>query len=418
MARLLIVVDNLELAALISASANARGHAAQPTYSLEQAQILLEASEWDALLVDLGLGGGDPAELLEGLGGPLPLFAVGGPQHRAFATQALSAGRLRAFFEKPFFLRAVLGAVEQLEGGPHPPPVPPDEPDDLPLLAQPIATEDELPFTGSDAAWAPAASAEPAAESADKSTPDPAADIERGSLTAEAIPRLLTAYYLAKHTGELKLRRGPVLKAVFFEDGQPIYAASNLVQERFARFCVRRGMLSEEDMAAVADLAREGKLRTGEAMVRLGLLSPEQRRELLAEQIKEIIWSTFGWTSGEFTFSARYPDRQDLVKLTVFPGDLVVDGGRRLPLVELRSRMAGQRRLFPTSDPPFPLHLFQLSGPQALLLACADGSKTVDDLLTLSELEERDTLGTLLGLELAGILEERRSGRPRISFLL
>jgi hypothetical protein len=60
-----------------------------------------------------------------------------------------------------------------------------------------------------------------------------------------------------------------------------------------------------------------------------------------------------------------------------------------------------------------------LKGQQALLLAYADGSKTVEDLLTLTDLPEREGLATLRGLELLGVLEERREepgNRRRISF--
>jgi Fic family protein len=61
----------------------------------------------------------------------------------------------------------------------------------------------------------------------------------------------------------------------------------------------------------------------------------------------------------------------------------------------------------------------KLQGPQALLLAYADGSKTVEDLLALTDLSERQALATLRGLELLGVLEERPeapSRRHRITF--
>ncbi|HZI05832.1 MAG TPA: hypothetical protein VEZ71_17510, partial [Archangium sp.] len=87
----------------------------------------------------------------------------------------------------------------------------------------------------------------------------------------------------------------------------------------------------------------------------------------------------------------------------------------------LRQHMPRSRRLFPAAAPPYGLHELKLRGPQALLLAYTDGSKTVADLLTITELPERGVLATLRGLELIGVLEERRdepgpSSRSRISF--
>jgi hypothetical protein len=198
-----------------------------------------------------------------------------------------------------------------------------------------------------------------------------------------------------------------------------VYAASNLSNERFARFCARRGLLSESDLQAVAALSKEAGIRTGDAMMRLGLLDAEKRRVLVEDQVKEILWSTFAWTSGGYGFSPMRLQRSGLVKLSIFPGDLILEGVIKLEtLVALRQKMPRTRRLFPTADPPYALHELKLAGPQAMLLAYADGTKTVEDLLTLTDLSEREALATLRGLELMGILHERREepSKRRISF--
>ncbi|HYO73345.1 MAG TPA: response regulator [Archangium sp.] len=243
-----------------------------------------------------------------------------------------------------------------------------------------------------------------------------------GDLKNTSIPRLLNAYYETRHSGELKLKQGSVLKVVYFEAGRPVYAASNLAHERFARFCVRRGVLPEAKLQEVATLAREQNLRTSEAMMRLGLLDARKYPQLIEEQVKEILWSTFSWTEGAYGFSPTRPPRAGLVKLSVFPGDLLLEGVLRSePLETLRQHMPRSRRLFPAAAPPYGLHELKLKGPQALLLAYTDGSKTVADLLSITELPERGVLATLRGLELSGVLEERRdepgtSNRSRISF--
>lgn len=242
---------------------------------------------------------------------------------------------------------------------------------------------------------------------------------QAGALKSTSVPRLLTAYYQARHQGELKLRNGQVVKVVYFEAGHPVYAASNVAPERFGRFCQKKGVISEAQLEQVARAVKDRGVRTGEAMLELGILTPADRQRLLEEQVKEIIWSTFRWTSGEYTFARKRPARSDLVRLRVFPGDLILDGVQRTePLVDLRRKMAPTRRLYPSADPPYALNELSLSGPQALLIAYADGSKTVDDLLALTDLSEKEALATLLGFELLGVLEERRDEpkRARISY--
>jgi CheY-like chemotaxis protein len=500
MARLLIVEDNPELASLMVAAAQSRGHMAHAVHSGEAALALLRPKAFDAAVVDLLLPDMRGTELLTALiPHGIPAIATSGVyKGDRLAKEATTVYGAREFFPKPFKLDALLDAIEQKCGLPlpvAPPPPPPEDQEEeeailelLELVPADIANEDDevtqpatMPLPP-EPPPAPAESpvAEPVAEAAldndeilrgldgltevptvseppvpaaqepeqnpepeihlpfgerekvwSKQAPQEAASPPRvgrrslpewtleGEIKEGTIPRLLNAYYEARHHGELKLRQAQVLKVVYFEAGLPRYAASNLSHERFARFCARRGLLSDSDLQAVAALSKEGSVRTGDALIRLGLLTADKRRALVEEQVKEIIWSTFGWTAGGYGFSPMRLQRAGLVKLSIFPGDLILEGVLKLEtLMTLRQKMPRERRLIPTADPPYALHELKLTGPQAMLLAYADGSKTVEDLLTLTDLSERETLATLRALELMGILHERREepSKRRITF--
>ncbi|RKH51758.1 DUF4388 domain-containing protein [Corallococcus llansteffanensis] len=455
MARLLIVEDNQELASLIATVAQTRGHDALAVFTGESAlESLGPASRFDAALVDLLLPDIRGSEVLGALRAHgIPAIAVSGVyKGDRFAQEAIKVHGACAFFEKPFELDAVLNALEEAAGVP---PAPQSELlDEVDLLVlEELVQEEPTP----DAAPAPAADAEPVAPdiaatdldmNADTDAPvsealplpfarrdavwaEPVPAPERrrrqlpewslgGDLKHTRVPRLLNAYYEARHHGELKLRQGTVLKVVYFEAGRVVYAASNLAPERFGRFCVRKGALTEAQLTEAATYAREHSLRTGDALLKRGLLSPSQRRRLLEEQVKEILWSTFSWVEGGYGFSPMRPQRADLVPLSLFPSDLILEGVTRTEtLVALRQSMAPGRRLFPSAAPPYGLHELKLTGPQAMLLTFADGTKTVEDLLALTDLSEREALATLRGLELLGVLEERQETpgrRQRISF--
>ncbi|NOK00870.1 MULTISPECIES: response regulator [Myxococcus] len=455
MARLLIVEDNHELASLIVALAQSRGHDAKAAATGEAAlESLGPGQHWDAALVDLLLPDIRGSEVLAALRAHgIPAIAVSGVyKGDRFAQEAVQVHGARTFFEKPFELITVMEALEQAGGVAPPPRAPPPIAESV-LLDELLDAEDlivleEFPPEPGDAAepLQVVPSTDPLPEPADAehalplpfgrreqvwsestapSTPPPPKralpDWSLGGVLGDAtVARLLNAYYEARHHGELKLQQGQVLKVVYFESGRVVYAASNLAAERFGRFCIRQGVLPEVRLAEVTAFAKEHGLRTGEAMLRMGLMDAAQREQLLVEQVKEIIWSTFTWKEGGYGFSAMRPRRTDLVKLSVFPGDLVLEGvAKTETLVTLRRHMPRSRRLFPTADAPYGLHELKLEGAQALVLAYADGSKTVEDLLALTDLPERQTLATLRGLELLGVLEDRPdtpSRRHRISF--
>ncbi|MGI5865287.1 MAG: DUF4388 domain-containing protein [Myxococcales bacterium] len=259
----------------------------------------------------------------------------------------------------------------------------------------------ELPFSGRDV-WRPAERLPTRAERA-------AASFKRtGRLADTSLPRLLTALYQGQQTGELRLRRNEVVKVIAVHGGRPVFAASNLSSERFARFAVRKGRLPADKLAFVQAEARRAGLRNGEAMVALGLLTEEERAELVVRQIKEIIWSAFDWTEGEYQFVLRASPRPDLIQVSISPGPLILEGIRTTySLVRLRELVDANQRFFPTADPPYQLHELQLGNKEALLLAHADGSKSVEDLMVLSDLSEREALALLHGLTRVGILEAR-----------
>jgi CheY-like chemotaxis protein len=370
--RLLIVEDNPELAALVAAAARARGYVVQVALSGADGLEAMASGPLEAALIDLNLPDLRGSELLkEAREREIHAVATSGVYRGdRFAREATEVHGAAAFFEKPFDLQRLLEAIDRAAGA--------------------GAERPELPE------WAGS-----------------------GPIVPGTVPRLLNAYYEASHGGELRVHQRGVIKVIDFRDGRPVAAASNQLPERFGRICVRRGAFPEAELPAVMAFAREHQLRTGEAMIRMGLLNPEQRKAMLEAQVRELIWSTFGWLEGDYSFSAQHKARSDQVPLSLFPGTLILDGVNKTEtLHSLRSRMGPQRRLFPTADPPYELHELNLSGPQAHLIAYADGSKTVEDLVTLSDLSERDALAALLAFEWMGLVEERRDGgRPgRVSY--
>lgn len=67
----------------------------------------------------------------------------------------------------------------------------------------------------------------------------------------------------------------------------------------------------------------------------------------------------------------------------------------------------------PAADPIFELQELELSAHQARLLMSADGTKRVEDLLQLTELEEREARSLLLTLLELRVLEPRAASSTR-----
>lgn len=414
--RLLVVDENADLARLVGDAAARLGAEVDVRETGRAALDALGAGRPDAAVLDLPLADVRGSEVIAALAAAgVPAVAVSGVYRGARAAAEVRRLGAADFFEKPFPVEALMASLARLVGRDLP--APGEALDEVtgstPLreaeatgisagLAAALADLRARPSTPgpADGLAAPApAPAPPRARPA--GAPAPA---RQGDLGQTSVPRLLVALHVAQATGALTLSRGPVRKIVVVERGRPVYAASNVAGERFGAICVRLGLVAQEWL----DAARrdEPGARTGDLLVRAGLLSPARRAELVAGQVKAIAWSTFDWREGGYAFQlARPPEGR--VPLAVDAADVVLDGVLRTStLPRLREELPADLHLAPAPDPAFELFALRLGPAQAQLLALADGTKSVADLVALSDLAERDALAFLHACRVMRILDE------------
>jgi hypothetical protein len=98
-----------------------------------------------------------------------------------------------------------------------------------------------------------------------------------------------------------------------------------------------------------------------------------------------------------------------MISISLHPAQVVVEGVRKnFPLVRLRTLVANEAIFCPRPDPPYDLQELGFTDPEARTIAYVDGTKTVEDLMVLTEIDERVVLGVLHACRLLGILEARK----------
>lgn len=242
--------------------------------------------------------------------------------------------------------------------------------------------------------------------------------LPRGSLADVFLPRLLGVLARAEATGSLELVQEPVRRLLLLERGAPAFAISNQPGERFGPRCVREGLLGAGDLAALqASLPAGASL--GLALVERGVLTPEQRLALVRAQVEQVAYAAFPWRQGSYRIALGPLPARERLDLGLRPGPFLLTGIRRaLPLERLRQELPLDQALGPAHAPP--AGVAELSPEEAGLLALADGTKSVADLLALSPLPEQATLALLLGAACVGLLEAGRRGLAstrRIGFM-
>jgi len=437
MARILIVDDNMDLGALLANAFSERGHSVTLHLLGRDALSAVQTTPLDAAIVDLHLPDIRGTEVLAALkAANVPAVAISGVfRGFVFEHQMKEEFGAKALVEKPFELASLVLQLESHLPGAVQRPATPVEIPELTLseevdvdsaasgpteAAQAVANEREalarrrgaladLPFSGRQV-WGAGSNARPATG---QQRALPSLGPQAAPLKNTSVPRLLAAAHQGKVTGELRLKRGQVVKVIWLDGGRPVYAASNVAAERFGRHAVARGILTADDLLTVQELAAREQVKTGEAMVRLGLLSVETRSALLHDQALQIIASTFEWPDGEHQFITRKVGKPDVLPLAISLPAVLLAGFLRVPLVKLRLRLPVDKMLSPAPDPVFELHQLELTPAQARLVMAADGTKSVEDLVSLAEMEEREALALLEMLLELRVIEPRAAGQNK-----
>jgi hypothetical protein len=222
------------------------------------------------------------------------------------------------------------------------------------------------------------------------------------------LPELITAFHLAQQTGELTLQRGKVKKTIFFDSGRPCFAISNLVTDRFGPFLVRVGKIQQGQLELVQAAADQTKRRTGDILVEMGLLKETEKLYYVAQQVKAIVYSLFGWEEGEYRMHFADRAAQESIKIDLHPANLIMRGVKKLYKPERLYRLLSpEDRLIPTPQPAYGLHEVELDRWEAELLPQVDGMRTLAELIHMAQRPEHQVYGTLYGLAVLKILERR-----------
>jgi CheY-like chemotaxis protein len=414
---LLVVAEDAELAALVRGAAERLGAVVLSVPSGRAALDALSRARPHVAVLDLPLPDVRGSDVLSVLRrAEVPAIALSGVYRGPRAAEEVRRLGAADFFEKPFAVDALAAGVARLLGVGVPgfEAEAPDEvtdsrplrPEEIPagIVAAPLPALEHRPIEGGpaephDGLAAPLPETAPALAAAQELPP-----AARGDLGHTSVPRLLVAIHEGQATGALTVSRRPVRKIVVVERGAPVYAASNVAAERFGAICVRRGLVSQERLDALRRAAPAA--RTADVLADAGLVPLSRRPELLAGQIRAIAWSTFDWREGEYAFQlGRPPARR--VPLCLDMGGLLLEGMMRAATPRrLADELPRTAHLAPSPAPAFELYALGLRPKEAHLLSLADGTKSVADLLRLTELPERDALAFLQACRVMRVLED------------
>jgi hypothetical protein len=206
-----------------------------------------------------------------------------------------------------------------------------------------------------------------------------------GDLAGFAVPDILSLLSMGQRTGVFVLERPDEESKLFVREGRPVFAVATRSDLRLGAMLVRMGRLKEQDLDRVLARQEGAPQKLGEMLLSEKVLSEEELASFLKVQVSEVIFDTFTWKQGVFTFYDHVPPPAAVVTLEMDTQNLIMEGVRR---IDERGKI---EEVFPDrgmaveamANPERVKHSVTLTPEEWQVFFLIDGRRTIDEICRL-----------------------------------
>ncbi|MDI6745470.1 MAG: DnaJ domain-containing protein [Thermodesulfovibrionales bacterium] len=189
-----------------------------------------------------------------------------------------------------------------------------------------------------------------------------------------------------------------------------VFSSSNQDNDKLGEILLKEGKINLEQHKQSVELLKETGRKQGTVLVRLGYLKPQDLVWAVRHQVEEIILSLFSLegSSSEFEFKEEPLSSDEVITLKLSAANLIHRGIKKI---------TNPQKIFNLLCVPMdavlclssdPMNLFQdieLTMDDKKILSFVDGRTMVKDILSLSSLDESETLKALYALLSVRLIE-------------
>ncbi len=229
-----------------------------------------------------------------------------------------------------------------------------------------------------------------------------------GNLNTMSFGDLLQFIAANQSTGTLQIRRGQVLKMVFFDKGRIISSSSSDPKDYLGHFLVSQGIISEDELRIAMEIQRSSKMMLGKILVMGGKVREEDMVHFLQMKTEETIYTLFLWDEGEFNFYADEFINRLFVRISLDAQSMIFEGVLR------RDEWNRMRSIFTSNNvvlehiPNASLNVEETDPQTRMIYERIDGAKTIDDIVIATHAVEYTVCRVLFALFEAGYLRVAR----------
>ena len=244
-----------------------------------------------------------------------------------------------------------------------------------------------------------------------------------GEIKDMTVPWLLQDLRTGKKTGTAVMTRDQEVKKIYLQEGDILFASSNLDEDRLGEFLLRTGKITKDQFDKASEIVIKTRKKLGAVLFELGALTAHALVAEVKLQVKEIILKVFSWRSGTYLFDTAPLTTTEIIPLRISTGDLIIEAIRGMDWQVVRKSLPSMGTVIrPASDPSLLFQRAHLDNDQQAVLALIDGSKKIEEICRLSGIGDFNALKAvyaLLSLKMAEVGavrtdEERTAAREAV----
>lgn len=216
-----------------------------------------------------------------------------------------------------------------------------------------------------------------------------------GFLGDMIIPDLLSFFNMFRKTGILHFNLEGGEKALYFQNGEIVFATSTFPKEDLGEILFDTGKVEREALQHARDIS-EGRTTLGKVLVESGAVSPKDLWLTVRTQVEGIVYQLFTIEQASYSYRAKTLDSEQIIRLSMSTQNIIMEGLRRQDEGALFMRKIISLDHFPRATEKLPADLSQ--DEKKFYSYARSGQVSAQDLFRKCGMREFDGMRVLYGL--------------------
>lgn len=166
----------------------------------------------------------------------------------------------------------------------------------------------------------------------------------RGDLAKTPLPEVLVTIHRYKAPGVIACVMDDQVRRIYIDAGNIVFATSNNLEDSLGVRLMRKDLITRSQFdESVQRLKQTGAKRQGAILVEMGAIDPKALFNEVRDQVQQIVWTVFEWSSGTVSFEPGKPLTQEFIKLNLPTREAVMRGVRRITDARLLVARIGRK---------------------------------------------------------------------------